>query len=57
MDVIRTMTREHRRCPEYSKKIPTRRVDETSQFGDRTQRDQPRSDGLDRICPERRTRV
>ena len=37
MDDIRTMTREHRRCPEYSEIFPTRRVDETGRFGDRTQ--------------------
>ena len=38
MDAIRTMTGEHRRCPEYSDFFPTRPVDETGQFGDRTQR-------------------
>ena len=36
-DSTRTMTREHRRCPEYSDIFPTGRVDETGQFGDRTQ--------------------
>ena len=41
-----------RRCPEYSEIFPTGRVDETGQFGD-----QLRSDGLDRICPERLTQV
>ena len=38
MDSTRTMIREHRRCPEYSEIFPTRLVDETGQFGDRTQR-------------------
>ena len=38
LDAIRTMTREHRRCPEYSEIFLTRRVDETGQFGDQTQR-------------------
>ena len=36
MDAIRTMTGEHRRCPEYSESFPTRPVDETGQFSDRT---------------------
>ena len=38
MDSIRTMIREHRRCPEYSKKFPTGQVDETGQFRNRTRR-------------------
>ena len=38
MDSTRTMIREHRRCPEYPKKIPTEQVDEAGQFGNQTQR-------------------
>ena len=38
MDSTRKMIREHRRCPEYSEIFPTGQVDETGQFGHRTQR-------------------
>ena len=38
MDSTRTMIREHRRCPEYTDNFPTEQVDETGQFGNRTQR-------------------
>ena len=38
MDSTRTMIREHRHCPEYAEIFPTEQVDETGQFGNRTQR-------------------
>ena len=38
MDAVRTMTGEHRRCPEYSEFFPTKPADETGQFGNQTQR-------------------
>ena len=38
MDSTRTMIREHRRCPEYAEIFPTDQVDDTGQFGNRTQR-------------------
>ena len=37
-DSTRTMLRKPRRCPEYSKKIPSGQFDETGQIGDRAQR-------------------
>ena len=57
MDSTRTMIREHRRCPEYADIFPMDQVDETGQFGNRTLRGPLRFDGLDRIDPERQTRV
>ena len=57
MDSTGTRIREHRRCPEYAKIIPTDQVNETDKFGNRTQKGLFRSDGLDRNYSEHQTRV
>ena len=38
MDSARTMIREHRRCPEYAEIFTADEVDDTGQFGNRTER-------------------
>ena len=53
----RRIIREYQRCPEYEEIFSTDQVSETSKFGNRTQKGLVKSDGLDRIYPEHRTRV
>ena len=48
MDLIRTRIREYRRCPEYAKPVNS---------GIELRRGPVKSDGVDRIYPEHRTRV
>ena len=57
MDSTRTMIREHRRCPEYAELFSTDQVNETGKFGIKLRRGPFRSNGLDRIYSEHRTRV